>query len=413
MGSVVSLHAHPARIEADRLASAAPLNIPFSAASLGAQARLLTLLGSDAPLPVLLDALARYVETWAPAMWCSILLRDPVRHVLLPGAAPSLPQSYIDALGEVPIDASVGCCGSAAALRRPVTVPDLQQSPLWTSYRDLVDHHGLRACWSVPFLDDSGAVLGTLAQYYQAPREPSAAERELIEFAAALAKMVVLQHRRLAALWASNERVSLERAVIETAEQEREHLALDLHDGVCQRLVGIEWLIAAEIANVGPERSGPLRELQRLVSGVQRDVGTLATWMLPLTRHRTGLPGALRDLARDTSERHHVDCRALIHGEQDLALPDGPCNQLLRIVQGATSHVIEPGNCSSVEIHLRITAGEVELAVRVDGVALADGEPASLRAARYRARQVGAAIAFEALDANASRMRLTMPQGNA
>jgi signal transduction histidine kinase len=224
---------------------------------------------------------------------------------------------------------------------------------------------------------------------------------------------VVLQHRRLAALWASNERVSLERAVIETAEQEREHLALDLHDGVCQRLVGIEWLIAAEIANVGPERAGPLRELQRLVSGVQRDVGTLATWMLPLTRHRTGLPGALRDLARDTSERHHVDCRALIHGEQDLALPDGPCNQLLRIVQGATSHVIEPGNCSSVEIHLRITAGLVELAVRVDGVALADGEPASLRAARYRARQVGAAIAFEALDADASRMRLTVPQGNA
>jgi signal transduction histidine kinase len=413
MGSVVSLHAHPARIEADRLASAAPLSIPFSAASLGAQARLLTLLGSDAPLPVLLDALARYVETWAPAIWCSILIRDPVRNVLMPGAAPSLPHAFVDALGEVRIGENVGSCGTAAARRQPVKVADIQESPLWVDYRDLVDPHGLRACWSVPFLDESGEVLGTLAQYYQSPRQPTPGECELIEFAAALAKMVVLQHRRLAALWASNERVSLERAVIETAEQEREHLALDLHDGVSQRLVGIEWLIAAELARVDPERAAPLRELQALVSGVQRDVGTLATWLLPLTRQRNGLAGALRDLARDTTERHRVDCRATLVGEEHLTLPESPCSQLLRIVQGATSHAIEPGNCASVAIDLEITPRGLGLELRVDGLALADGEPASLRAARYRARQIGATIAFEPLGATASRMRLTLPQGNA
>jgi signal transduction histidine kinase len=413
MGSVVSLHAHPARVEADRLASAAPLSIPFSAASLGAQARLLTLLGADAPLPVLLDALARYVETWAPAMWCSILIRDPVRNVLVPGAAPSLPRAYVDEVGEVPISENMGSCGTAAARRQPVKVPDLHESPLWADHRGLVDRHGLRACWSVPFLDDSGEVLGTFAQYYQSPRHPSPGECELIEFAAALAKMVVLQHRRLAALWASNERVSLERAVIETAEQEREHLALDLHDGVCQRLVGIEWLIAAELAKVDPERAAPLRELQALVSGVQRDVGTLATWMLPLTRQRNGLPGALRDLARDTAGRHRIDCHATIRGEQDLALPEGSSNQLLRIVQGAMSHAIEPGNCASVAIDLEVTPRGVALDVRVDGRALADGEPASLRAARYRARQIGATIAFEDLGPSASRMRLALPQGNA
>jgi signal transduction histidine kinase len=413
MGSVVSLHAHPARIEADRLASAAPLTIPFSAASLGAQARLLTLLGSDAPLPVLLDALARYVETWAPAMWCSILIRDPVRNVLMPGAAPSLPRAFVDEVGEVPVGENVGSCGTAASRRQPVKVPDLHDSPLWADYRGLVDRHGLRACWSVPFLDDSGEVLGTFAQYYTSPREPSPGECQLIEFAAALAKMVVLQHRRLTELWASNERVSLERAVIETAEQEREHLALDLHDGVSQRLVGIEWLIAAELARADPERAAPLRELQALVSGVQRDVGTLATWMLPLTRQHTGLAGALRELARDTRERHRVDCRATIHGEEDLMLPEGPCSQLLRIVQGATSHAIEPGNCASVAIDLEVTPRGIGLDVRVDGHALADGEPASLRAARYRARQIGAAITFEPLGATASRMRLALPQVDA
>ena len=80
MGSVVPLHAHPARHEADRLASAAPPSAAFRIGALGAQARRLTLLGTDAPLPILLDALARYVETWAPSLLCSILLRDPRRN---------------------------------------------------------------------------------------------------------------------------------------------------------------------------------------------------------------------------------------------------------------------------------------------------------------------------------------------
>jgi signal transduction histidine kinase len=409
MGSVVSLHAHPARIEADRLASTAPLTIPFSAASLGAQARLLTLLGSDAPLPVLLDALARYVETWAPAIWCSILIRDPVRNVLMPGAAPSLPRAYVDAVGEVPIGEDVGCCGTAAARRSPVTVADIHESPLWAGFRGLADPHGLRACWSVPFLDDSGEVLGTLAQYYQAPHEPVPGERELIEFAAALAKMVVLQHRRLAALWDSTERVSLERAVIETAEQEREHLALDLHDGVCQRLVGIEWLLAAEAARVEPDRADALRELQGLVSGLQRDVGSLATWMLPLTRHRTGLAGALRDLARDTSEQRRVDCRAQVRGETLLDLADGPCDQLLRVAQGAVSHALQAGRCTVIVIDLEITAWGLALEVDVDSPALVDVDAASLRAARYRARQVGASIHFESVAPGSSRLRVALP----
>ncbi len=410
MGSVVSILGVPAGIEADRLASSAPRNVSFGAASLGAQARLLTLLGSDAPLPVLLDALARYVETWAPSMWCSILIRDPVRNVLMPGAAPSLPRAYVEALGEVPIGENVGCCGTAAARRQPVTVPDLHDSPLWSDFRALIEPHGLRACWSVPFNDDAGEVLGTLAQYYQTPREPSAEERELIRFAGALAKMVVLQHRRLTALRSSNARVSLERATIEAAEQEREALALDLHDGVCQQLIGIEWLLAAETARAEPGRAAALRHLQNLVASVQRDVGTLATWMLPLARHRGGLAGAIRDLAGDTSEQHGVDCRATVRGEDELALDEPTGDQLLRIAQGAVSHALEVGHGSTLSIDLHATATGVALLVSVDGIGLAHGEAAGLRAMRYRAMQIGASIAFEADAAGGSRLRLTLPR---
>ena len=412
MGSVVPLHAHPARHEADRLASAAPPSAAFRIGALGAQARLLTLLGTDAPLPILLDALARYVETWAPSLLCSILLRDPRRNLLVRGAAPSLPREYVELIDDIPIGDDVGCCGTAAWRREPVTVYDIATSPLWDNFRDLALPHGLRACWSVPFLEDSGEVLGTLALYYQEPREPDAEERALITFAAALAKMVVLQHRRQAALWASNERVTLERSVIETAELEREQLAIDLHDGVSQQLVGIEWLLSTEAGRASGAQAEALRQIRDLVAGLQRDVRTLATWMLPLARRKGEFAPAIEDLVREAGAQHRLPCRAEIHVQSGMAPLDEALREgLLRVLQGALSHALTRPDCTGVEVRADIDDADVRLEVRAAAQALADGESPVLRAARYRALQVGASLSFAAGSGTPdhSSMRLRLP----
>ena len=412
MGSVVPLHAHPARHEADRLASAAPPSAAFRIGALGAQARLLTLLGTDAPLPILLDALARYVETWAPSLLCSILLRDPRRNLLVRGAAPSLPREYVELIDDIPIGDDVGCCGTAAWRREPVTVYDIATSPLWDNFRDLALPHGLRACWSVPFLEDSGEVLGTLALYYQEPREPDAEERALITFAAALAKMVVLQHRRQAALWASNERVTLERSVIETAELEREQLAIDLHDGVSQQLVGIEWLLSTEAGRASGAQAEALRQIRDLVAGLQRDVRTLATWMLPLARRKGEFAPAIEDLVREAGAQHRLPCRAEIHVQSGMAPLDEALREgLLRVLQGALSHALTRPDYTGVEVRADIDDADVRLEVRAGGQALADGESPVLRAARYRALQVGASLSFAAGSGTPdhSSMRLRLP----
>lgn len=409
MGSVVPLHVHPAHHEADRLASSAPSSAAFRAGALGAQARLLTLLGSDAPLPVLLDALARYVETWSPSMLCSILLLDARRGLLVRGAAPSLPREYVELIAEIPIGENVGSCGTAAWRRQPVIVYDIATSPLWQGHSHLALPFGLRACWSVPFLDDAGEVLGTLALYYLQPQLPTDEQRELITFAAALAKMVVLQHRRVAALWASNARVALERSVIESAELEREQLALDLHDGVSQQLIGIEWLLASEAASASGPQADSLRSLRELVAGVQRDVRTLAAWMMPLARREGGFADALAGLVRDAAEQHRVDCRAEI-SPPGAEPPAGTAREpLLRIVQGVLTHALPQPGCSVARVRLQLEESQLRLEVDVEGAALADGEPTALRAARYRALQVGASLVFGPGAAGRSVMRLTLP----
>jgi PAS domain S-box-containing protein len=163
--------------------------------ALRAQVRLLALLDSAAPLNVLLDGLATYVETWAEGLHCAVLLVDTSGRLLLPGAAPSLPAAYTDAIGPVRIGDGVGSCGTAAARREMVVVEDVEQSPLWAGYAPIALAHGLRACWSVPIMDDAHTLLGTLALYYRERRAPSAHEIDLINFASFLAAFVIQRQR--------------------------------------------------------------------------------------------------------------------------------------------------------------------------------------------------------------------------
>ncbi len=183
---------------------------PSSAAppsDLRAQVRLLALLTSSAPLNVLLDGLATYVETWAEGLHCTVLLVDSAERLLLPGAAPSVPESYMQAIGPVPIIDGYGCCGTAAARREMVVVEDIEHSPLWDGFVPIALGHGLRACWSVPILDDARALLGTLALYYRERRSPSPQETELIRFASSLAAFVIQKHRDAERLRSSEARL--------------------------------------------------------------------------------------------------------------------------------------------------------------------------------------------------------------
>lgn len=174
---------------------------------LGAQVRLLALLGSSAPLNVLLDGLANYVETWADGMLCSVLLADNSTSLLVPGAAPSLPASYVQAIGSVPIEAGRGSCGTAAALREITIVDDVEHSSLWANSAATALAHGLRACWSMPVFSDAGELLGTLALYYGAVRAPTSQEIDLIRFAASLAALVIQRHGASEQLRASEARL--------------------------------------------------------------------------------------------------------------------------------------------------------------------------------------------------------------
>ena len=159
---------------------------------LNGQNQILEMVARNVALPETLIALARLIEAHIPEGACSILLMDANGKQLRPGAIPSLPESFRQAVDGLLIGPASGSCGTAAYRGAPVISADIATDPLWVDYRDwIITNYGLRASWSSPILATNGKVLGTFALYYRALHTPSEQERELVESSRHLASVAI------------------------------------------------------------------------------------------------------------------------------------------------------------------------------------------------------------------------------
>ncbi|MBU1690076.1 MAG: EAL domain-containing protein [Gammaproteobacteria bacterium] len=151
------------------------------------------------PLSMILEEIASRLESIRPELVVSILVRDMRSGRLHTAAAPSLPASFnaaLDGLNE----AGQSSCGISAATGKTVIVEDIHTHPSWAACADLAERADLRACWSIPFKDGAGQVLGTFGIYYRQPRSPDAVELDLINEFARIAGLAVERSRADAAL---------------------------------------------------------------------------------------------------------------------------------------------------------------------------------------------------------------------
>ena len=164
------------------------------------QHQVLELIATGAPLPAVLDSIVHLVESEAEGMACTVLLLDEDGATVQHGAAPSMPDGYLQALRGLSIGPKAGSCGTAMYRGEPVIVVDVLTDPLWEDYTDLAAQFGFRACWSTPIFSPERKVLGSLAMYYAQPRAPRDAERRLIDVAADIARIAIEQRRAYQAL---------------------------------------------------------------------------------------------------------------------------------------------------------------------------------------------------------------------
>jgi len=175
----------------------------------GGQSQVLEMIAADKPLPDVLNSLVLLMEGQAEGLRCSILTLSRDGMHVQHGAAPHLPEAYVNAVNGLAIGPRNGSCGTAMFTRKPVVVTDVMTSPLWADYRKLAEICGLTACWSTPIISPQGAVLGSFAMYREEKRGPRPEEDRLTAIATHIAGIAIERQRQQEMLSEREARISL------------------------------------------------------------------------------------------------------------------------------------------------------------------------------------------------------------
>lgn len=156
--------------------------------------------------------------------------------------------------------------------------------------------------------------------------------------------------------------------VVRSQEDERAHLARELHDGTSQTLVSAKLLIETAVdtlerrdGNVPP---GLPTALQRLNDALA-EVRGLSHRLRPAMLDTLGLPAALEQLGREFGEGG-VAVSVAVDGEAD-RLSDDCKTVLFRVAQEALTNVAKHAAARTVRIALQADAEGVHLSVADDG----------------------------------------------
>jgi PAS domain S-box-containing protein len=165
--------------------------------------------GSNASLDVLADHLLRGVEQISHRFYCAVcMVKNNLRDAEVL-AAPNLPQLFWDFTNATPLEPELTTCGRAIIQRKPVAVPDVENSDFAESTKNGARALGIKATLSLPMINTSNEVLGTFSIYFLDARLPSELEMEMLSRLTHLLTMIIENKQAAEKLWISNERYLL------------------------------------------------------------------------------------------------------------------------------------------------------------------------------------------------------------
>lgn len=157
-------------------------------------------------------------------------------------------------------------------------------------------------------------------------------------------------------------------------EEERQHIAREIHDRVTQELtlmkLDLSW-VARRITHLEPDPRHPaiterlqavLTTLDTTITAVER----LATELRPAILDSLGLPSAVMWQADSFQSRTGIEC--VVHAQEDLPkLNGGHETALFRILQESLTNVLRHANANRVDIGLGLETGGLSMEITDDG----------------------------------------------
>jgi PAS domain S-box-containing protein len=201
-------------------------------------------------------------------------------------------------------------------------------------------------------------------------------------------------------------------------EEERTHIARELHDDLGQLLASLRMDLT-----LLREACGETPESLRLIGGMDGNLLTaitslrrIATNLRPRALDEGGLYFALQGLRDDFIERHGIACN-LFADEAELRLDDKASTAIFRIVQEALTNIARHAQASQVTMNLYRTNGELLITIRDDGRGIREedmekAESLGLIGMRERVWGLGGAITIGPDEAPGTRIDIVLPLAN-
>jgi two-component sensor histidine kinase len=164
---------------------------------LAAQKQALELAVSGAPIGVVLSpVVAETRKQVSGDARVALHIVDPDGARLRFGAAAEMPEHYRSAVDGFEIRPTNPACGKVAFTGERIIVEDVTTDPLWEPYRALAQQLDIRACWSFPIRSVAAdKILGTIAIYYDTPREPQQEDIDAVELLTQTASLIIERHK--------------------------------------------------------------------------------------------------------------------------------------------------------------------------------------------------------------------------
>ena len=214
------------------------------------------------------------------------------------------------------------------------------------------------------------------------------------------------------------ERRRLEKEILEISEHEKQRIGQDLHDDLCQHLVGISLLgnmLYEDLARMGLKQAEDARAVTTLIRDAVDHARSLARGLSALNLSGNGFMTGLQSLVSNTQQLFRVPCA--FECQAPVEIPEAlVANHLYRITQEALHNAVKHSGASRVVVTLEPTPEAIVVTVSDDGVGIsekkgsASGGGLGMHTMHYRARFIGASLEFRPNPQGGTAVTCRLPQ---
>jgi signal transduction histidine kinase len=153
------------------------------------------------------------------------------------------------------------------------------------------------------------------------------------------------------------------------AEQERRRIGWDLHDDLCQRLVGVLFKCNSMVSAIKREEAPTMEKMSNIVEEITETTQLargLARGLAPVLEGGGGLETALEHLALFLNRSFQVRCETALDPRLPALQPEA-ATHLYRIAQELATNAVKHGKATQVEILFWKEDRDLQLQIRSNG----------------------------------------------